>query len=170
MGTDLVGEDTPPVTISEDDSMGKHAQKPFLYDRDYYAWLMDQATHVRARRFDKLDYEHLAEELEDMGRSERRAVESHLKNLLLHLLKCSLQPKRRSLSWLDSIANARDAITDLLHESPSLRPALPEMLSRQYPRARRSAALQSDIAETDFPDACPFSLDEILDQAFFPAT
>jgi len=148
--------------------MGKPARKPSLYDHDYHAWLVKQAVHARARRFNKLDYENIAEELEDMGRSERRSVESHLKNLLLHLLRWSMQPGRSSGSWRDSIDNARDAIADLLHDSLSLKPHLPEFVDRQYPRARRSAANQTGMAETAFPDKYPFSLDEILDYTFFP--
>ena len=125
--------------------------KPVFGDMDYEAWLVQQAAHLRAHRFDDLDCEAIAEELEDIGRSERRAVESHLKNLLLHLLKWSRQAKRRSGSWRDSIDSARDTITDILDDSPSLRPRLPEFVERQYPRARRSAANQTDIVETDFP-------------------
>jgi len=144
------------------------AREPSLYDRDYYAWLVKQAAHIRARRFHQLDCEALAEELEDMGRSERRAVESYLKNLLLHLLKWAMQPQHRSGSWRDSIDTARDAMGDLLQESPSLRPHLPEFVARQYARARRSAANQTGIAEANFPTTCPFRLNEILTPAFFP--
>src|SRR5262245_9408240 len=118
--------------------MSAPAMKPASGDVDYQAWLVQQATYLRAHRFADLDCEAIAEELEDMGRSERRAIESHLKNLLLHLLKWSRQTKRRSGSWRDSIDSAREAITDLLDDSPSLRPYLPEFIERQYPRARRS--------------------------------
>ncbi len=72
--------------------MGKPARKPSLYDHNYYAWLVEQARLLGGERYDELDSEHLAEELEDMGRSERRALESHLKKLLLHLLTWSAQP------------------------------------------------------------------------------
>jgi hypothetical protein len=135
---------------------------------DYQAWLVQQVAHLRAQRFDDLDREAIAEELEDMGRSERRAIEGYLKNLLLHLLKWSQQAKRRSGSWRDSIDSARDAIADLLDDSPSLRLRLSEFLERQYPRARRSAANQTDLVETDFPAQCPFTLAQILDHEFFP--
>ncbi len=148
--------------------MGALALKSPLYDRDYYRWLLEQAAHIRAHRLDQLDCQGLAEELEDMGRSERRAVEGHLKNLLLHLLKWLIQPQRRSDSWRDSIDNARDALADLLQDSPSLRPQLPEFITRQYARARRSTATQTGIAETDLPTDCPFRLDEILDHGFLP--
>ena len=142
--------------------------KPPLSEHDYHAWLLEQAARLRARQFDQIDYEVLAEELEDMGRSERRAVESHLKNLFLHLLKWAKQKERRSGSWRDSIDTARDALADLLHDSPSLRPQLPEFVKRQYPRARRSAANQTGLAVATFPGTCPFRLEEILDADFFP--
>ena len=144
--------------------------KPAPESLDYHAWLVEQAAHLRARRFTKLDAEAIAEELEDMGRGERRAVESHLKNLLLHLLKWARQAKRRSGSWRDSIDAARDALDDLLDDSPSLQPRLPEFIERQYPRARRSAASQTGLAETAFPFTCPFTLDQIFDHEFFPKT
>ena len=150
--------------------MAVPAVKPPLSEHDYHAWLLEQAAHMRARRFDQIDYEVLAEELEDMGRSERRAVESHLKNLLLHLLKWAKQKGRRSGSWRDSIDTARDALADLLHDSLSLRPQLPESVKRQYPRARRSAANQTGLAGATFPAICPFRLEEILDAEFFPET
>ena len=139
-----------------------------LFRSDYHAWLLEQAAHIRAHRFDRIDSEILAEELEDMGRSERRAVESHLKNLLIHLLKGAQQKQRRSGSWRDSIDNARDALADLLQDSPSLRLQLPEFVKRQYPRARRSAADQTDLTVTRFPAACPFRSEDILDAEFFP--
>src|SRR5262249_3611185 len=123
----------------------------------------------RARRLDQLDYQALAEELEDMGRSERRAVENYLRNLLLHLLKWAVQTERRSGSWRDSIDTARDAIADLLRDSPSLRPHLPAVIIRQCERARRSAVNQTGMAEKNFPSKCPFTLDEILALTFFPS-
>lgn len=150
--------------------MATPAVKPASDSVDYHAWLVEQAAHLRARRFVKLDAEAIAEELEDIGRSERRAVESHLKNLLLHLLKWARQAKRRSGSWRDSIDAARDALDDLLDDSPSLRPRLPEFIERQYPRACRSAANQTGLAGTVFPSTCPFTLDQIFDHEFFPKT
>ena len=148
--------------------MAVPAAKPPLSEHDYHAWLLEQAARLRARQFGQIDYEVLAEELEDMGRSERRAVESHLKNLLIYLLKWAKQRERRSGSWRDSIDNARDALADLLQDSPSLRPQLPEFVKRQYPRARRSAANQTGLAVATFPGTCPFRLEEILDADFFP--
>lgn len=150
--------------------MAVPAAKPPLSEHDYHAWLLEQAARLRTRQSDQIDYEVLAEELEDMGRSERRAVESRLKDLLIHLLKWAKQKQRRSGSWRDSIDNARDALADLLQDSPSLRPQLPEFVKRQYPRARRSAANQTGLTVSRFPVARPFRLEEILDADFFPET
>ncbi len=150
--------------------MGAPLFKSSQDESDYHDWLVAQAAHLRAHSFAELDAETIAEELEDMGRSERRAVESHLKNLLLHLLKWSTQTKRRSRSWRDSIDTARDALFDLLDDSPSLRSQLAEFVERQYPRARRSAANQTGLVETKFPLRCPFLVHQILDPEFLPET
>jgi Domain of unknown function DUF29 len=84
-----------------------------LYDTDFYTWMQDQAVALRAKNWAALDFEHLAEELEGMARSDRRALGNHLKNLLLHLLKWAYQPAKRGPSWQDSIEEARESIEDL---------------------------------------------------------
>ncbi len=150
--------------------MAVPAAKPPLSEHDYHAWLLEQAARLRARQFDQIDCEGIVEELEDTGRSERRAVESHLKNLLIHLSKWAKQKQRRSGSWRDSIDNARDALADLLQDSPSLRPQLTEFVKRQYPRAGRSAANQTGLAGAAFPTTCPFRSEDILDTEFLPET
>ena len=111
--------------------------KPTCYEQDYYAWLTESAELIREGRIDAIDTAQLVEELEYMGRSERRAIESYLKVLFVLLLKWRRQPERRGTSWELSIANARDAIARRLQESPSLRLKLPEMIVARYPNARR---------------------------------
>ncbi|MCK6453428.1 MAG: DUF29 domain-containing protein [Alphaproteobacteria bacterium] len=110
----------------------------------------------------RVDAPNLAEELEDMGRSERRALESHLKVLLTHLLKWQFQADRRTASWRLSIDNARDAVADIVAESPTLKAMLTKAPAPQYRRARRDAATGTGLAEATFPKECPFSVDEIL--------
>jgi len=140
--------------------------KPVDYDRDFYAWLMQNAELLREGRLESVDSMHLAEELEDMGKSERRAIESYLKVLIVHLLKWRYQPERRSSSWELSMANARDAIARRLQDSPSLRSNLPEMVSARYPNARRHTALETGLPLEDLPDTCPFTLEQLLDEGY----
>jgi hypothetical protein len=143
------------------------ARQPVEYEQDYYAWLTENAELVREGRMDVVDLTHLAEELEDMGRSERRAIESYVKVLIVHLLKWQHQPERRGASWELSITNARDAITRRLQDSPSLRPKLPEMIAARYPNARHHTALETGIPLVDLPDNCPFTVEQLLDQRYW---
>src|SRR5262245_48283930 len=114
------------------------------YERDFYAWTTVQAAALRAKDWHALDIEHLAEAIEDLGKSDQRAIQSHLRSLLLHLLKVTHQRQRR-LSWLRSIRNDREAIELVLHDSPSLQRELPNFLAWAYPRARKAAAEESRL-------------------------
>jgi hypothetical protein len=143
-------------------------QQPATYDGDFCAWLEQQAALLRAGRFDRLDIENIAEELEGLSRSDKRALGSHLKIAILHLLKWQRQPDRRGSSWEISIRNARTAALDLIADSPSLRPLLPDMVRDAYARAVSEVAMEGDTPETAFPAECPYSLDQILDYGFYP--
>src|SRR5262245_42581512 len=96
--------------------------KTALYDQDFYTWTQEQAALLREGAVQELDLMHLAEEIESLGKSDRRALGSHLRNLVLHLLKWQYQPRGRETgqSWRSSIRNARAEITTLLEDSPSL--------------------------------------------------
>jgi len=141
-----------------------------LYTRDFYAWTQEQAAHLEARQFDALDIVNLVDEVISLGVSERRALGSHLIILVLHLLKWRYQPDSRLTghSWSDSIRNARIQIDLLVETSPSLRPLLPGILTRYYPKARRLAADETHLALATFPEVCPWSIDRLLDYDFFP--
>ena len=91
-----------------------------LYDEDFYEWILTTAALLRQRRFADIDIAHLVEELEDMGKRERRALKSHIRNVILHLLKWRYQPDKRSPSWRQSIRNGRIEIHEILRDSPSL--------------------------------------------------
>ena len=138
------------------------------YEKDFYAWLLSQATHLRARQWAALDIDNLAEEIEDLGRSERHALWSHLRILLLHLLKWAYQPERRSRSWRGSVTRARQNLARRLRQSPSLRPDLPEFMTEAYADARRLAADQTGLPLATFPETCPWSLDQLQDLDFLP--
>ncbi|RKT43630.1 DUF29 domain-containing protein [Thiocapsa rosea] len=149
--------------------MPKQTAEHASYDRDYHAWLTESAALLREGCLSDIDFAQIAEELEDMGRSERRAIESYLKVLIVHLLKWQHQTERRGPSWQLSIANSRDAIGRRLRESPSLRPKLPEMVVERYPNARQHAALETGLDLADLPETCPFTVAQLLDDGYWGA-
>ena len=138
------------------------------YDQDYYLWFADQAQLLRAGMWHRLDAEHLAEELEDMGKREKRALRSRTVVLLAHLLKYAHQPERRDPSWSGTIREQRKQLYELLSDSPSLEPLLIEALDDYYQSARMLAAGETGLVEGAFPVSCPFSLDQLLDETFWP--
>ncbi len=142
---------------------------PCLYDEDFYAWAMTTATLLRQRRFAEIDIAHVAEELEDVGKHERRALESHTRNVTLRLLKWRFQPEGHSVSWRQSIRNGRLEIQKLLRDSPSLTGQIPQMLDDEYPAARADAIDEMGLSEEIFPLHCPFIAEQVLDTEFWPA-
>ena len=139
-----------------------------LYDMDFHLWTQRTAALLRAGRFAALDVEHTAEEVEDMGKREVRELDSRVRVLLLHLLKWQYQPRRRSRSWASTIAEQRDAIADSLTQSPSLRRHVGDQLADSYRRAARRAALETGLAIRQFPSRCPYTVAQLLDEAFLP--
>ena len=94
------------------------------YETDFYQWTQEQAALLRQGKLRALDVANLIEEIEDMGRSGQRAVESYLRNILMHLLKWKYQPERRGNSWRLSIKDSRHQVAKRLKESPSLKPRI----------------------------------------------
>ena len=144
---------------------------PPLYDRDFFAWTQQQAALLKAGRLTDIDLAHLIEEVEDLGGEQKRAVRSHLRHLLEHLLKLRCSPAddpRRG--WRDEVRNARVEIEDRLTGSPSLRSHLDTLLHDVWPRARRLAASRmADHGEhPDIPADCPFTPAQVLDDDFWP--
>jgi hypothetical protein len=138
------------------------------YDTDFYQWTQAQAAHLRAKAWAALDIDHLAEEIESVGASERRAIRSHLRILLMHRLKWTYQPDKRSESWRSSMYTARVFIEETLQDSPSLQGFLPEAFAWAYPHARRDAAKETRLPLTLFPKVCPWTLEEVLAQDALP--
>jgi hypothetical protein len=137
------------------------------YEADYAAWVSDQVARLRDGDTN-LDRKYLAEELEDLSKSLGRALSSHLRILILHLLKLAYQPSRQSKSWIHSIDNARGEIEDLLTENPSLKRELAERIARAYPRAKISAAREMKGASAKLPAKCPFTAEQLLDDGYLP--
>jgi len=139
-----------------------------LYEVDYAAWVFDQVERLRRYRPAGIDWSNIAEELEDLGRSERRALASHLRNVQVHLLKWQYQPERQSESWQHSIANSRNEASELLMENPSFKADLGDVVDRQYVRARRQTAYETGLPLDTFPEESVYSLEQLLDPDFMP--
>lgn len=135
-----------------------------LYERDLYAWAMQNAVLLRAGRLGEIDHMNIAEELESMGRSERRALESRLAVLLMHLLKWCYQPERRGRSWQATIREQQRQVARLLADNPSLRPELPKLVADAYIDAVLLAIAETGLDEATFPVTCPFALEQIMSE------
>jgi len=146
-----------------------------LYDRDFFAWSMHQADLLHRlsrgeRTNEALDAANLAEEIESLGRNQKRELSSRLRVLLTHMLKWQFQPERRSESWTSTIGEQRHEIEALLDYSPSLRPTVADVLPTAYRRALRTAADETKLPPVAFPEVCPWTPDQVLDLDYFPDT
>jgi len=127
------------------------------YEKDIIAWANEQAKLLRAGQFDQLDIEHIAEEIEDVGKSEQRELASRMAILLAHLLKWQFQPGRRGASWQRTIRAQREGINKRLAKAPSLQTVLSDedWNAEIWADAVALAATETGLAE--FPDCCPWS-------------
>jgi hypothetical protein len=139
-----------------------------LYEQDFYLWLARQAALLREGHLHDLDVANLLEEIEDMGRSARKAIKSNLIVLLTHLLKFQFQPEQRSSGWHGSVVEHRRRLRDDFEESPSLRPYAAEVFARAYGDAREQASAETGLPLRSFPRSCPYTLDQALDARFLP--
>jgi hypothetical protein len=137
-----------------------------LYDTDIAQWAVRQADVLRRRASNEIDWENVAEEIEDVARRERDQIKSRLVVLCVHLLKWQYQSKRRSRGWRGSIVEARTRIAGLTEDSPSLRPYPAKALSKAYSDARPQAEAETGL--TKLPTECPWSIDQVLDADFWP--
>ena len=139
-----------------------------LYDQDFLLWTEQTARLLRDGHLDELDIEHLAEEIECMGTSQRRELDSRLTVLLTHLLKWGWQRGKRSRSWKGTAANQRTELRRLFRNSPSLKKQVPEAIAECYEDAVEQASLETGLPAKTFPQDCPFASEQILDRDFFP--
>lgn len=138
------------------------------YDRDLYTWSQEQAALLRERKFDQIDLEHIVEEIEDMGKSERRALESYLETLLMHLLKWVYQPVFRGRSWRLTIGEQRKRLHKHLRENPGLKSSLDESIADAYDFARAGAERETGLPLSVFPTQCPWTYEAFSDPEFWP--
>lgn len=149
------------------DTLAKSSAKP-TYEGDFVRWLDHQAELLRQGRVGELDLENLAEEVESIGRSDKREVYNRLTVLIAHLLKYQFQPNKRTRSWLATISEQRRRLRLVLADSPSLEKTyIPGELEAIYRDARRKAATETQLSPSAFPETNPYSLEQVLDE-FFP--
>jgi hypothetical protein len=139
-----------------------------LYERDFYAWANEQAALLRAGELSLADIEHIALEIESMGKTEKRELVSRLTVLMLHLLKWRFQPAGRGNSWRLSIANSRDEIVDHLDDNPSLKSLLKDAMASAWRYARRKASVETNLSEETFPSECPWVFEQMMEAEFWP--
>jgi hypothetical protein len=139
------------------------------YDEDLHAWAMEQAGLLRAGRFAEADIEHIAEEIESLGKSEQRELANRLAVLLAHLLKWQIQPGFRSNSWRGTIREQRRKLAQHLDDNPSLRAKLDDAIGRAYLDAHAAAQLETGLPEATFPASCPFTANQLFDPDFLPS-
>jgi len=139
-----------------------------LYEADYYLWLQSTVEVLNEGQLRELDVPNLIEEIESMGRRERRAVYSNLKILLFHLLKYQFQPEKRSNSWKFTIREHRQRLHKSFQDSPSLKRYFDEILVEAYQDARALAADETGCEIALFPLDCPSTPEAILDPDYLP--
>jgi hypothetical protein len=138
------------------------------YHHDFYTWTKRQAGLLREGRFDELDVDSLAEEIEDMGNRQYDQLESRFEVLFAHLLKWLYQPAFRGTSWRLTIKEQRRKIPKHLRKNPGLKSRLEEIMAEAYGDARQSASDETGLPLSIFPEACPWTYEQILDPEFWP--
>jgi hypothetical protein len=139
-----------------------------LYDRDFFAWANEQAALLRSGRLSEADIGHIAEEIDSMGRTEKRELVNRLAVLLMHLLKWRFQPDRRGTSWQTTIRVQRRALARHLADNLSLKGTFSETIAEGYGDAVIEAAGETGLPESLFPATCPWPFEQFMDEAFWP--
>ena len=140
------------------------------YDTDFYAWTQNQAAALAAGHVSELDLANLAEEIESLGKRDRRALESHLDVLVMHLLKWFYQPEGRQTghSWRSTIRTQRRDIRRILRDSPSLRRQMQDMIDSDYQDVRLDASNETGLPLETFPESYPWTAEQVFDETFWP--
>lgn len=139
-----------------------------LYETDFYAWTQEQSDLLRHHRWSQLDLPNLIEEIESLGKQQRAELRNRLSILIGHLLKWEYQVSKRSRSWLNTIRIQRIDVLQLLKENPSLKSYLEEALHIAYSKGMALAAGETNLPLKIFPENCPYSLEDILSDRFYP--
>lgn len=140
------------------------------YEADVVAWANEQASLIRAGRFDQLDLTHIAEEIEDVGKSEQRELASRMAVLLAHILKWKFQPQKRSVSWTLTIKEQRRLLVRRIQKTPSLGPMLvdPEWIDEIWVDAKALAEKETGLDIGTYPEVCPWAMAQVLAEDWLP--
>ena len=141
-----------------------------LYDQDIAAWAREQAALLRDKQWDRLDVEHIAEEIAELSLSDRHELAHRFSILLCHLLKWQRHPERRGRSWTNTIRDQRESIVELLTDTPSLRHVMEDAVwqARVWRTARIKAVHEAGFEYDDLPGALPWTLEQVRAAEFFP--
>ena len=137
-----------------------------LYESDFVKWSDTMAALMRDRHFDQVDWENVIEEIESLGRNDKRALKSQMVRVMMHMLKWDYQQELRSRSWILSIVQGQGEISDLIRDSPSLASYLESSLVLCYRQAVKEASAETGLTPKTFPEDCPYTLVEILSREF----
>jgi hypothetical protein len=146
-------------------------KKMFLYDIDFQCWLDQTVAQLRAHDFNNLDLENLIEEIESLGKSEKRAISSYLLRLCEHLLKLKYWESERELcfkGWILEVNNFRSEIELILQDSPSLKPFLSTAFLASYQKARKNMLKARELPSDLIPQEPDFTLEQVLDEDWLP--
>lgn len=141
---------------------------PNLYETDFFAWTQAQAELLRHRQWHQLDLPNLIEEIESLGRQQRQELRNRLSVLIGHLLKWQYQSQRRTRSWLATIRIQRRDSLKLIEENPSLQSYLQQAVLEAYENGKDLAVGETNLPFKTFPQDCPYSIEEILSDRFYP--
>ncbi|OQW92022.1 MAG: hypothetical protein BWK78_02935 [Thiotrichaceae bacterium IS1] len=149
-----------------------------IYEKDFYGWVTHHIELLKQRKFDEVDLDILIEELESMSVQDKNTLASRFIILIAHLLKWQYQFNQLNerwnnftgASWQGSIREQRIKIEFQLENSPSLKNYLNEAVAKAYPKAVALAAKETGISKTIFPNECPYSLEQLLNDNFYPSS
>jgi len=150
---------------------------PTLYETDFHAWTENQAAALRRNATERLnlaaeiDWDHLAEEIESLGRNELRSMEGALMRIIEHLLKLRFSPAHDPRAgWLESVAVHRTEFQALSEDNPGLvrRVRLPVVYRRARTIAASSLEQRDGLPKSTLPDVCPYTLEQIAADDWYP--
>ncbi|KJR43903.1 protein of unknown function DUF29 [Candidatus Magnetoovum chiemensis] len=144
------------------------AKEQSLYETDFYAWSLKTAELIRQGRLNELDLENIAEEIEDLGRNNKRELANRLAVLIMHLLKWQFQSNKRSDSWVSTIVTQRREIRNLLEDSPSLKYNIEDTIEKAFKDARVDFEDETGIPKKTLPETCPYTWEQLSKHGFLP--